>query len=139
MSRPGLSFGSDVRHPRGSHHPDYARHPQIQRRVSDVGASPACIVCLWEVLLKCKLLGGSGAFSIMQIRLKQPSSLHRPLVQLRIFSPPFGLGLVVLVVVLVVLVLLVRLLLLMLVLVGAVAAGAAAGAAAGRSPDRGWP
>ena len=42
----------------------------------------------------------------MQIRLKQPSSLHRPLVQLRIFSPPFGLGLVVLVVVLVVLVLL---------------------------------
>ena len=54
----------------------------------------------------------------MQIRLKQPSSLHRPLVQLRIFSPPFGLGLVVLVVVLVVLVLLLRLLLLMLVLVG---------------------
>ena len=34
----------------------------------------------------------------MQIRLKQPSSLHCPLVQLRIFSPPFGLGLVVLVV-----------------------------------------
>ena len=37
----------------------------------------------------------------MQIRLKQPSSLHRPLVHLRIFSPPFGLGLVVLLVVLV--------------------------------------
>ena len=37
----------------------------------------AMCVC---VLLKFKLLGGSGAFSIMQIRLKQPSSLHRPLV-----------------------------------------------------------
>ena len=41
----------------------------------------------------------------MQIRLKQPSSLHRPLVQLGIFSPPFGLRLVVLVVLVVLLVL----------------------------------
>ena len=53
----------------------------------------------------------------MQIRLKQPSSLHRPLVQLRIFSPPFGLGLVVLVVVLVVLVLLVQVLVLVVLVV----------------------
>ena len=68
------------------------------------------------VLLKFKLLGGSGAFSIMQIRLKQPSSLHRPLVQLRIFSPPFGLGLVVLVVLLVLLVLLVQVLVLVCLL-----------------------
>ena len=44
-----------------------------------------------------KLLGGSGAFSIMQSRLKQTSSLHRPPVQLYIFSPPFGLGLMLLV------------------------------------------
>ena len=42
---------------------------------------------------------------MMQIRLKQPSSLHRPLVQLCIFSPPFGLWLVVLVVLVVLLVL----------------------------------
>ena len=58
----------------------------------------------------------------MQIRLKQPSSLHRPLVQLRIFSPPFGLGLVVLVVlamlvVLVLLVVLVRVLVLVVLVV----------------------
>ena len=56
----------------------------------------------------------------MQIRLKQPSSLHRPLVQLRIFSPPFGLGLVVLLVVLLVLVvllLLVRVLVLVVLVV----------------------
>ena len=44
----------------------------------------------------------------MQIRLKQPSSLHRLLVQLCIFSPPFGLGLVVLVVLVVLLVLVLR-------------------------------
>ena len=39
-----------------------------------------------------QLLGGSGAFSIIQIRLEQPSSLHRPLVQLciRVFSPGAG-------------------------------------------------
>ena len=59
----------------------------------------------------------------MQIRLKQPSSLHRPLVQLRIFSPPFGLGLVLqvlqvlLVLVLLVLVLLVLVLLVLVLLV----------------------
>ena len=41
---------------------------------------------LVDRLLKFKLLGGSGAFSIMQIRLKQPSSLHRPLVQLCIWG-----------------------------------------------------
>ena len=71
------------------------------------------------VIYSIQLLGGSGAFSIMQIRLKQPSSLHRPLVQLGIFSPPFGLRLVVLVVlvVLLVLVLLVLLVLLVRVLV----------------------
>ena len=51
----------------------------------------------------------------MQIRLKQPSSLHRPLVQLGIFSPPFGLRLVVLVVLVVLLVLVLLLLLVLLV------------------------
>ena len=64
----------------------------------------------------------------MQVRLKQPSSLHRPLVQLCIFSPPFGLGLVVLVVLmvlvlLVLLVLLVRVLVLVVLVVLVVLAG----------------
>ena len=57
---------------------------------------------------------------MMQIRLKQPSSLHRPLVQLRIFSPPFGLGLVVLLVVLVGLVVLVVLVRVLVLVVGRV-------------------
>ena len=45
------------------------------------------------VIYSIQLLGGSGAFSIVQIRLKQPTSLHRPPVQLCILSPPFLPGL----------------------------------------------
>ena len=72
-------------------------------------------MCTQGCFTQFKLLGGSGAFSIMQIRLKQTSSLHCPPVQLCIFSPLFGLGLLPLVL-LVLLVLLVPLVLLVLVL-----------------------
>ena len=54
---------------------------------------------------------------MMQIRLKQTSSLHRPPVQLCIFSPAFGLGLLLLLLLLVLLVLLVLLLVLLVVVV----------------------
>ena len=85
-------------------------------------------------IFSIQLLGGSGAFSIVQIRLKQPTptSLHRPPAQPCILSLPFlpGLLLVVVVVVLVVLVLvLVLVLLVVLVLVtrGSVSEAAALG------------
>ena len=64
-----------------------------------------------------KLLGGSGAIGIAQVRLKQASSLHRPPVQLCIFSPAFGLGLLLALLLLLLVLLLLVVVLLLLVVV----------------------